>query len=258
VFRIGRRLISPIVGVVGVLVLAVNVSMVRLVQGSMFSDHVDIQLLFWTCVAIDQITIGWLESKKIPLRNFLFAGIATGLALLSKSFPALLSVGLLCSIAMLAWWWKSERRISARSIGVFLIALIVTIAPWFIWCWTQFNDLFRHELFMQLRHLDENVEQWGAPWDRLMFDFLPRIFDMIWPLGVCACVLAIIRVVRTRDVRLAAIVLWWMGALIPHLLATSKTPSGTLVGWPALALLIGWLVNDALHRRGAAVGALVG
>ena len=255
VFRIGRRLVSPVVGLIAVLVLSLNVSLVRLVQGGMFSDHVDIQLLFWTCVSIDQLTIAWLDPKKS--KRFVFAGIAAGLALLSKSFPALISVGVLFSLAFLAWWWKSSLRISRRALVVFTTSMVLTIAPWFMWCWFKFNDLFRHELWAQLRHLDQDVEQWGAPWDRLLFDFLPRLFDMIWPLGVCASVLAIVRALRTRDLRLAAIVLWWFGALVPHLLAASKTPSGTLVGWPALALLIGWLVNDVVNRRGPAVGAML-
>ena len=36
---------------------------------------------------------------------------------------------------------------------------------------------------------------------------------------------------------------WGFGVLIPYLLATSKTPSATLIGWPAFLLLLGVMIS---------------
>ena len=54
---------------------------------------------------------------------------------------------------------------------------------------------------------------------------------------------------RERDVRLWIVLIWLLGVLTPFTLATSKTPSATLLAWPAGFLVLGAMISRALPTR---------
>src|SRR5262249_44218794 len=94
-YLIGKELIDTTPGLVGAALQAFNAPIAMLVHGHVFSDHVDISLLFWTELAI------WLllravrpppqPSPGVPGEGFrwwILCGVAQGLAFLSKSYPA--------------------------------------------------------------------------------------------------------------------------------------------------------------------------
>jgi hypothetical protein len=69
------------------------------------------------------------------------------------------------------------------------------------------------------------VEGWAAPWDRLMFDYSLRIYLWLYPATLVAMVLLSLRAWRERNGKLLLILAWALGVLIPHVIATSKTPT---------------------------------
>lgn len=250
-FFIGRRLLTPVAGIVGAAILAFLPQIVRLVHGQQFSDHVDIALLTTSLAGVLCI-VRALDTTR-PMRWLALAGVMQGLALLSKSFPGLIVVGVLG----VAYAFVARSRWSWRAVGAFFIAALLTVGPWLVWCIVHFPNETKYVLSHQLLHLKSDVESWGAPWDRLLFDYLPLTLGLFWPIACVASIWSILAGVRERDGRLLVVSLWWWGALIPHLLAASKTPTGTLVGWPALVLLVGWMFARAIEGNRVAIGAVV-
>jgi 4-amino-4-deoxy-L-arabinose transferase len=250
-FFIGRRLLTPVAGIVGAAILAFLPQIVRLVHGQQFSDHVDIALLTTSLAGVFCI-VRALDTTR-PMRWLALAGVMQGLALLSKSFPGLIVVGVLG----VAFAFVARSRWSWRAVGAFFLAALLTVGPWLVWCIVHFPNETKYVLSHQLLHLKRDVESWGAPWDRLLFDYLPLTLGLFWPIASVASIWSIVAGLRERDGRLLVVSFWWWGALTPHLLAASKTPTGTLVGWPALVLLVGWMFARALAGNRVAIGAVL-
>ena len=100
-YAIGRDLIDRTAGLVAAALQAFCPAIVMLVHGYVFSDHVDIAFLFWSELGIWLVVRAMLE-KESALRLWTYvilAGVAQGLAFLSKSYPALIIIG----VAAGAW-----------------------------------------------------------------------------------------------------------------------------------------------------------
>src|SRR5439155_24330349 len=92
----------------------------------------------------------------------IFAGVAQGLAFLSKTYPALI----VTVIAVAAW--LITRRISWRGLLLMIVTTVITIAPWTIYCLVRFAHEFVESNLRILGHLSENVENFAGPWDRVI------------------------------------------------------------------------------------------
>jgi 4-amino-4-deoxy-L-arabinose transferase-like glycosyltransferase len=245
-YLIGVELLDDIAALIAAALQAFNPVILLLIHGYLFSDAVDISLLFWIEVAIYFL----LRAMRSRRRNdFIFCGIAQGLALLSKTYPALIVTGL----AFVAWILP-QLKMRGRDLWIVILATLATILPWCLWAAIRWPHEFFYENFYILRHVSENIEDWGAPWDRMMFDYLIRAFRTFYPIILAAIFFLTIRAWRDRNEKLWFILAWALGVIVPHLLATSKTPSGTLVGWPALWLLLGYLISLAIRGDLFALG----
>jgi hypothetical protein len=103
-----------------------------------------------------------------------------------------------------------------------------------------------YENLQQLRHASDDIEQWGAPWDRLVFDYAIRVFHVYFTMALAALPIAIVRAGR-QNARLWLVIAWALATFIPYALVNTKTPTATLLGWPAVWMLIGWLVSQSLR-----------
>jgi 4-amino-4-deoxy-L-arabinose transferase-like glycosyltransferase len=244
-FLIGKELIDETAGIVAAALQAFNPVITMLVHGYVFSDHVDISLLFWTETGIYFLVRATRTRKSSDL---IICGIAQGLALASKSYPALIVSALAVVVTLV-------RRLRHRELGLLLLAAFLTIFPWVAMCMIRWPEQFSHENFHALRHLTQDVEGWAGPWDRVLFDYWISIFHVYYPLVIVATIVVAIRCVRLKDWRLLFLLAWGLGVLVPHLIATSKTMTATLIGWPAMWLMVGYLVSQALHGCGMSAGA---
>jgi hypothetical protein len=129
---------------------------------------------------------------------------------------------------------------------VLIASTIVVAAPWTIHCAVRFPQEFAHEQLQVFRHLTHDVEQWAAPWDRLIFDFSLRIYLWFYPAVLVATVLLLRSAWREKHLGLWLLLAWGLGVLIPHTLATSKTMTATLIGWPPFLLLLGVMIVRAM------------
>ena len=227
---------------------AFNPSITYLVHGYLFSDHIDVALLFWVELSIWLLLRGLREGST---RWLIAAGVAQGVAYLCKTYPAFIVV----LIALAAWpWWPQVKR---WHILVFLISAAATILPWLLYCLIRFPREFQFEQFQVFRHLTHNVEQWAGPWDRVIFDFLLRIYNRFYPAVIVATVLMFRAAWRERNSNLGVLLVWALGVLIPFTLATSKTPSATLMSWPAFYLLLAAMIVRAIDGDALCLGGWV-
>lgn len=246
-YLIGKELLDETAALVAAALQAFNAPIAMLVHGYVFSDHIDISLLFWTELGIYALIRALRTQRRADL---ILCGVAQGLAFLSKSYPALIVTGL-CAVV---WLWNRS-RLSGRSYAVIAMATLLTLGPWNLYAFMRWPDQFMHENLHALRHLTEDIEQWAAPWDRVVFDYWIRVFHVYYVAVFVAAIVVCIRAWRLRDLRLAILAAWGLGVLIPHLLATSKTMTATLIGWPAMWLMLGYLVSQALGGCGMSAGA---
>jgi 4-amino-4-deoxy-L-arabinose transferase-like glycosyltransferase len=246
-YLIGIELLDSTAALIAAALQAFNPVILSLVHGYLFSDHVDISLLFWTELSIYFL----IRSLRTRLdRDLILCGVAQGLAFLSKTYPALIVSGL----AIVAWLLP-QTRLRHRDVLIILLATLATILPWNFMAAIRWPQQFFYENFYTLRHVTESIEDWGGPWDRVMFDFYIRIFRTFYPLALAAMVLVIQRTWRHRETKTWLLIAWSLGVLIPHLLARTKTPSATLIGWPAMWLILGYLISQAIRGDAAALGA---
>jgi 4-amino-4-deoxy-L-arabinose transferase-like glycosyltransferase len=246
-YQIGRHLVDETAGLVAAALQAFNPVIAMLVHGNVFSDHVDISLLFWTELAIWLFLRAMRSGKKVDLA---LCGVAQGFAFLSKLYPALIvTVLVVVAVAL------SRKRPMGPRIGLVLGATLITVLPWNLYAFMRWPDQFIYEHLHALRHLSQDIEQYAGPWDRLVFDYWVQVFHVYYPAVLVAAIVVVIRAWRLKDARLWFLVAWAVGVLIPHLVATSKTPTATLIGWPPFWVMFGYLVSQATRGCGMSAGA---
>jgi 4-amino-4-deoxy-L-arabinose transferase len=254
-YLIARELLDRRAALIAAALQALNPALVALVQGYIFSDHVDVAFLFWTELSV------WLLIRAIrtgAMRDVILAGAAQGIAFLCKTYPAAIVTGIavVASILPLAGFANpSGRRFKLRRVALLVAATLLMIAPWMIWCAVRFPNEFAWEQLQIFRHLSHDVEGFAAPWDRLVFDYSLNIYHVFYPAVLAAALVLIPRAWRERNFKLALIYAWGFGVLIPHLLATSKTPTATLIGWPPFLMLLAELITRALPADARRVDA---
>ncbi len=258
-FLIGRILFDRRTALIAAGLQAICPAITMLLQGYLFSDHVDIALLFWVEVGVFFL-IRAIRSGSWP--DVLAVGVAQGLAYLSKSYLAAILTGL----AATAWALPrvglsgpDESRLKLRHLLGLVGATLATVAPWTIHCARSFPVEFAHEHGYIFTHLGDGVEGWGGPWDRLFFDYLITLYHAFYtPLIVAGMALARTALARRR-MPLLFVFAWFLGVLAPHAISATKTPSATLIAMPAGFLLLGHLIAEGWRgqRRSLAAWAAV-
>jgi 4-amino-4-deoxy-L-arabinose transferase-like glycosyltransferase len=244
-YLIGKELFDRRTALIAATLQAMNPFLLTLIHGYQFADQIDVALLFWVEAGMYFLT---RSLRTGSWRDVLLAGAAQGLAFLCKSYLA----GIIFGVALTAWLLPLCRmgnqehcRIgSVRLVGMLAVTLL-TIAPWLTYCMTNYPQEFWHEHAQVWKHLNSNVENWAAPWDRVAFDYLIAIYGVFYTPILVAAVVLVGKAVGRRHTGLWLMYGWGLGVLLPHLFAVSKTPSATVIGMPALLLLLGYLVAEA-------------
>jgi 4-amino-4-deoxy-L-arabinose transferase len=244
-YLIGTELLDRRAAVIAAVLQAINPFLLSLVHGYNFADHIDVALLFWVEVGL-YFLVRTLRTGS--WRDVVLAGVAQGIAFLCKSYLAFIIFG----IALTAWLLpicrlakREDCRIGPlRLLGLFGTTLLI-IAPWLAYCLTNYPDEFWHEQEHVWLHLSTNIEGWGAPWDRLVFDYLIGLYGVFYGPIVVASAALFASAVARRHAGLLLVYAWGLGVILPHLAATTKTPSATVIAVPPLLLLLGQLISEA-------------
>jgi 4-amino-4-deoxy-L-arabinose transferase-like glycosyltransferase len=243
-YLIGSRLLDRTSGLIAAALQAFNPVILMLTHGYVFSDHVDISLLYWTELAIYFL----VRAMESPGRwAVVICGVCQGLAFLSKSFPALI----VTPLALVALY---GRPASFRKFLTLLLATFLTVAPWTAWIAIRYPHEFMRENVQILHHLNENIENWAAPWDQVVFNYWISIFHVFYPAIIAAGIIFFCRAFQEKKVGHWLILAWAGGVMLPNLLATSKPMCATLIGWPAAWLMFGWIISKAIKGDRLALG----
>jgi 4-amino-4-deoxy-L-arabinose transferase-like glycosyltransferase len=244
-YLIGKELLDRQAAFIAATLQAANPFLLSLVQGYQFADHVDVTLLFWVEVGVYFLfrarrTGSWCD--------VVLAGLAQGLAYLSKSYLAVIILGLALTAWLLPVFRLTRRedcRIGPARILALLGVSVLTALPWVAYCATSYPQEFWYEHAQVWKHLNSNVETWAAPWDRLVFDYLIAMHGVFYTPILAASLVLLGTAFRRRHAGLWLLYAWSLGVLLPHLFAVTKTPSATLIAMPPLLLLLGDLIAEA-------------
>ena len=243
-FLIGRLLFGRRAALIASALQAINPAIAMLVHGHLFSDHVDVALLFWVEVGVYFLI---RATRSGSWSDVLMVGLAQGLAYLSKSYLAALLTGL----AVTAWLLPrvglaepGDSKLKLRHLVGLVGATLATVAPWSIYCARSFPVEYQHEHGYVFTHLGSGVENWGGPWDRLFFDYLITLYRGFYPPMIAAGVVLLVEAIRARRLPPWFVLAWLVGVLAPHAVSATKTPSATLIAMPAGFLLLGHLIAE--------------
>jgi 4-amino-4-deoxy-L-arabinose transferase-like glycosyltransferase len=257
-YLIGRALFDRRTGLVAAAIQAANPAITLLVHGYLFSDHSDVALLFWVELGAYFV----IRTMQTGAGGYaLLAGVSQGLAYLSKSYLAALIAGLAATSWLLprvGLGRAEEGRIRLRHLLVLMAATLATAAPWTVYCAVRYPREFAHEHAYVFAHLRSGVENWGAPWDRVVFDYLSMLHHVFYVPALVAGIALLGTAFARRRTSLWFLYAWIVGVVTPHLLAATKTPSATLIAMPASFLLVGHLASEALERGGWPLRAWAG
>jgi len=247
-YRIASDLFDRPTGILAAFLQAFCPYLFATAQGYMFSDCIDTSLLLWVEVSCWLLLRGTRAGRA---RWFALSGVAMGLAFLSKSYLALISLG----IGLAIWLAARMRcldleagRIRRRDLGLKMLAMILTIAPWVIYCLVVHPREFLWENGAILNHLGLDMEGWGSTWDRPLFDYLIYYFPRIYVALLFSILFLLVVLARRRKLPEFFILAWTIGAIFPHLFAHSKVPPATITAIPPMAMCFAVFIRRALRR----------
>ena len=125
-FLIGRRVFDARIGLLAAAFQAVNGLLVAHSSGRRVADHVDTVLL--TCVELGVLAIVTGLDDRRAVRSAWLAGVALGLGILTKSFPALI----VAAVAAAAWQEAFGFRRAAGLLSRLLTAAALVCGPWLV------------------------------------------------------------------------------------------------------------------------------
>ena len=267
-YLIGIELLNRWAAFMAASIQAFSGFIVQVVHGYIFSDAIDISLLFYCELGI----YGVIRAVKTGKWRFvLLAGIGQGLAFLSKTYPAFIVTG----VALTGWLApylalakKEDCHLRWQHILGLLGVTLLIAGPWTAFTAIQYPTEFKISTLVTFSHFTEDLQGWGAPWHKLLWDYSWQMYGGFYVLIVFAVILSakrtfgagIARVLRLKgstditepDFGLLLLYGWGFGVLIPFLLATTKTPTATLIGMPAFLLILGnFIVRTTRKKSGS-------
>lgn len=158
-YAIARYFFDNKIGYISAFFFSVNGLIIELTGGRVATDHIDVFLMFFIILSI------WLAiiySKKKKNIFIIFAGISTGFALLSKEYPALITIPIIYLI--LKDNENFNNREIIKSIFIFSITFLSIFLPWKIYIHLRFPIESQYESMRNFLHFTQTLEISPQPW----------------------------------------------------------------------------------------------
>lgn len=247
-YLIGVELLTRRAALIATTAQAFSVFLMQVTHGYLFSDVMDISLLFYCELGI----YGVIRTVNTGQWRFVvLAGVGQGLAFLSKSYPAFIVTGV-----ALAGWFAPSLALAKREdchlrwqhvLGILGVTVLVA-GPWTLYTAIQYPIEFKISHRAIFLHFTEDIQGWGAPWYQVLLYTRDILNLLILPTLIAICY-SLPRLFRERNIRICLLYAWGLGVFPPFLLATTKIPCATLMGAPALLLILGDFVERTTHRK---------
>ncbi|MBP9816040.1 glycosyltransferase family 39 protein [Candidatus Woesebacteria bacterium] len=173
--------------------------------------------------------------------SVVIAGIATGLAFLTKSVATFWILPLYILIKIL------RKKFSVREICIYVVSSVLIAAPWFMYMYLTFGDIFIARHFLLNLNGGAAVRQNIAPtqW------YLIYMLDMWKPLVFLSplVIYVTLKKIVEGDRRFLIIFLWICFILIPFSLSTSKVWWYIYPMWPAFIVLLGLSLQEVMKNK---------
>ena len=260
-YCIAADLFDKRTGTIAAILHAFNPFLFGSVHGYRFSDHIDIALLLWVEISCWLLLCAIRSGKR---RYYILSGITTGIAYLSKSYLALITIGIalviLCVQRVKNTYHKryssedriqsegTEAKIRLRDIGLQLLVAIAIVVPWVTYCLIYYRKEFLWEHKRILDHLNTNVENFGASWDRPLFDYMPMFYPLFYVVLIAAVLCLIVIMFKRWNLTELFVLAWGIGVIIPHILTQTKTPSATMISVPPLLICLAAVISRSWRR----------
>lgn len=259
IFFLGRHLFNERVGMIAAVLLAVNPMATAHVQGVYLADIVDSTLLAMALAGLFALVRAAETARPIPSA---LTGVFTAMAFMTKYYPGLI----VPAVAFLLILFDRDARrnlLKLRSLAWSVGSVLAILGPWAAYYSYMYSYEFAGELLYYIRYISQSAENWGAPWDRYVFDYLPNAArDAFIPGVLAAAVFPFARATR-EQFSVKMIFFWFIAAAVPHTLSYTKAPNYALLPMPALILFAAVLADSAFREKftsglaAAAFGALI-
>ena len=232
-----------VAGLVAALLQALNPLSIRLVSGTVPTDHVDHAAVFFVEATVLLFAVA---ARRDRFGLYLLAGASLGLGYLTKSLPTL--VALLAALPIIhrgaGRWTATPRRLVPS-----MMAFALVILPWQIHCARRWPQEFRFEAAYTWRHLFSAVEghhQSVAFYLQLVPVHFGGPASIAYAVVLGSLLFAATQAVRHKDAGLLALLVW---AVVPYgvfSLTATKLYAYVATAVPAVLLLIGHAVACAV------------
>ncbi|MEX1001678.1 MAG: glycosyltransferase family 39 protein [Crocinitomicaceae bacterium] len=236
-FLIGKELFSRNIGLIAAFLHAINGLIIECAAGRVSSDHVE------TCfIVLVELAAYFLilSIRREKARKFIFlAGVFTGLAFLSKWFPALLifPLWLIAFVFSDRFNWKDLLINGA----ILVTATAIVVLPWIIQINSFEDDILNRVLFAFSEPIQKHEHPLFYYWHQIMiifgeFIYIPLLF-MGWKVWK-----------NTDRFQLIVLLSWVLIPLIIFTLGGTKRHTYILIAAPAFFLITAYLF-DFLHTK---------
>lgn len=225
-YMLGCELYNRKVGIVAAFLHAANPLMMNLVHGYVFSDHINIAVVFWVELSCYLLLKGLKTGKT---KYYIWSGVAQGLGYLSKSYLCAVSFGIAGAMLILVktGFLKSyAEKINWKKFLIQPLFSILVAAPWVVFCLIKYTKEFIHENNMVLAHLYTEVEIWEKAWDHHLFTYIPGHYPYWYLIIFVSIFFLIAYAIKERSLADIFVSLWIICVLIPLSASTSKVPAG--------------------------------
>ena len=247
-YLIGVELLSKRAALIAATAQAFSMFVMRVTHGYLFSDVMDISLLFYCELGI----YGVIRTVKTGLwRYVLLAGIGQGLAFLSKTYPAFIVSGVALAGVLAPSFRLAKKEdclLKSKHFFVLLGVTLIVAGPWMLFTAIAYPIEFNISNRVTFSHFTEDIQGWGAPWYQVLLYTRDILSSFTIP-TVLAILCTLPRLFRGKDVSICLLYAWGFGVFPPFLIATTKIPCATLMGAPALLLLLGAFVERTTHAK---------
>jgi 4-amino-4-deoxy-L-arabinose transferase len=176
-FLIGKKLYDKKVGLLAAFFHAINGLIVEIASGRVPTDHVDTFFFFFVELSILLIV---LHRERKTTLLLVGVGVATGMAILSKWLPGLISIPIFLALNFNS---RSLFKLAKQSSIIVFTAIAITL-PWQVYAATAFPLEYWWENGYNLQHFSDalggqgkrwwyHIENMGRIWNEIIFLAFP-------------------------------------------------------------------------------------
>ena len=228
VYDIGAKWFSKKVGLVAAFLISINGLIIDLGSGNNSTDHVDVIFMFFVLLCVWLIVMAFNSQKAI---YHAAAGIALGLAILTKWLPALIVAPIWLLLARK--YYQHNLPLLIRHFALFLLAAICVALPWQLYIFSHYPLEASWEYHFNALHVTQALEGHSGNWlyhfDRLRILYGEAVYiPILW---------FMYQTIKFRKTEHIILLIWFLVPFVFFSIPATKMPAYTLLSAPSIFLM---------------------